>query len=157
MGYMMFTCSGCGTGFQAWDFATNKRPRCRECQKEKKLPRKNTRRASPTERKRRRTYRRQTQKFFLSEGWRQLRYMAFKIHGRKCLVCSSTENVLHVDHIKPRSKYPELEYDIKNLQVLCEDCNLGKGVGDETDWRVIKPGTPEWEKLAVDDVPGTNW
>jgi 5-methylcytosine-specific restriction endonuclease McrA len=42
---------------------------------------------------------------------------------------------LHVDHIKPRSKYPELEYEISNLQILCDDCNLGKGNRDEIDWR----------------------
>ena len=50
------------------------------------------------------------------------------------MVCGSTERI-HVDHIKPRSKYPELELDINNLQVLCEDCNIGKSNIDETDWR----------------------
>lgn len=45
-----------------------------------------------------------------------------------CLACGRKPPtvVLHVDHIKPRSKYPELELEISNLQVLCEDCNLGK-------------------------------
>ncbi len=42
---------------------------------------------------------------------------------------------LHVDHIKPRSKYPDLALDINNLQILCESCNLGKGAWDETDFR----------------------
>ena len=40
--------------------------------------------------------------------------------------------VLHVDHIKPRSKFPELELSLDNTQVLCADCNLGKGAWDDT-------------------------
>jgi len=43
--------------------------------------------------------------------------------------------VLHVDHIKPRSKYPELSLTFSNLQILCEDCNFGKSNIDQTDWR----------------------
>jgi len=46
--------------------------------------------------------------------------------------------ILHVDHIKPRSKYPDLALELKNLQVLCEDCNIGKGTWDESDWRAIE-------------------
>jgi len=45
--------------------------------------------------------------------------------------------VIHVDHIKPRSRYPELSLEIENLQVLCEDCNMGKSNVFETDWRVF--------------------
>ena len=44
---------------------------------------------------------------------------------------------LHVDHIKPRSKYHELELDFNNLQILCEDCNLGKLNINEEDFRNI--------------------
>ncbi len=42
---------------------------------------------------------------------------------------------MHVDHIKPRRKYPELALSRSNLQVLCNLCNHGKGNWDETDWR----------------------
>jgi hypothetical protein len=73
--------------------------------------------------------------FYTQPAWLKLRYEAFKINGRACQVCRSTEVKLHVDHIKPRSKYPELALDINNLQILCEPCNLGKGNWDETDWR----------------------
>jgi 5-methylcytosine-specific restriction endonuclease McrA len=45
---------------------------------------------------------------------------------------------MHVDHILPRSKFPELELDIDNLQVLCEECNLAKSNIDTTDWRSVK-------------------
>ena len=42
---------------------------------------------------------------------------------------------IQVDHIKPRIKYPNLELDEANLQILCADCNQGKSYTDETDWR----------------------
>lgn len=76
--------------------------------------------------------------FYESDAWRDVRYRALKACGRRCLVCGrGPQNgaVLHVDHIKPRSLFPELELDIDNLQVLCEDCNLGKSNRDEIDWR----------------------
>jgi hypothetical protein len=37
---------------------------------------------------------------------------------------------LHVDHVKPRSKYPELALDLDNLQILCAACNTRKGDRD---------------------------
>jgi len=75
--------------------------------------------------------------FYLSGKWKDLRYKAFKIHGRQCLYCGAKppQVVLHVDHIKPRSLRPDLELDINNLQILCEDCNLGKSNKDSIDYR----------------------
>lgn len=82
-------------------------------------------------------YKKQSDKFFKSREWRQLRYDALKLHGRKCQCCGATpeSSILHVDHIKPRSKYPELQLSIDNLQVLCEDCNIGKSNLHEDDFR----------------------
>ena len=65
-------------------------------------------------------------KFYESREWRELRFQILNSHGRRCNLCHSTEGTFHVDHIKPRSKYPHLELTPSNLQVLCEDCNLGK-------------------------------
>ncbi len=75
--------------------------------------------------------------FFKSRRWMLLRYEAFEIHGRQCLCCGAKppQVVIHVDHIKPRSLYPELELDIDNLQILCEECNLGKSNLYNTDYR----------------------
>ena len=73
-----------------------------------------------------------------TEKWRALRYQALKKYGGKCCLCGMSAKegiILHVDHIKPKSFYPELQYDINNLQVLCEPCNLGKCNFDDTDWR----------------------
>jgi 5-methylcytosine-specific restriction endonuclease McrA len=56
-----------------------------------------------------------------------------------CCGASAKDGIrIHVDHIKPRSKYPKIELDINNLQILCDDCNIGKGNWDETDWRVTQ-------------------
>lgn len=73
--------------------------------------------------------------FYASDEWRRVRYDALKKHGGKCQCCGSRKMPMHVDHIKPRSKYPWLELDVDNLQVLCEDCNMGKSNRDATDWR----------------------
>src|SRR5690606_21842035 len=73
--------------------------------------------------------------FFDSREWRELRYQVLKHYGRKCMLCGCTSGEMHVDHIKPRSKYPELALEFTNLQVLCRPCNLGKSNWDETDWR----------------------
>ncbi len=76
--------------------------------------------------------------FYKSKEWRALRVKALNNQGRKCCLCGRSPKdgiVLHVDHIKPRSKYPELELKLRNLQILCEDCNLGKSNKYEEDWR----------------------
>lgn len=76
--------------------------------------------------------------FYDTEEWRRLRYRALKLHGGRCQCCGAHPkpgNPLHVDHVKPRSRFPELELELSNLQVLCADCNLGKGAWDQTDWR----------------------
>lgn len=74
--------------------------------------------------------------FYKSHDWLQLRYWALATY-KKCGACGvgPKEAQLHVDHIKPRSKYPELSLSMENVQVLCARCNEGKGSWDETDWR----------------------
>jgi len=78
--------------------------------------------------------------FYTSKEWRRLRYRVLIDNGRMCQCCGARppKAVLHVDHIKPRSIYPELELDYNNLQVLCEECNIGKSNLDKTDLRDIK-------------------
>jgi len=76
--------------------------------------------------------------FYRSRKWRELRYKALLRCGRACMCCGAQPKdgiILHVDHVKPRSKYPQLELDINNLQILCEDCNLGKSNIFEDDFR----------------------
>ncbi len=76
--------------------------------------------------------------FYQSSEWRQLRYLALRNSEGCCCCCGARASdgiVLHVDHIKPRSRYPELELSLDNLQILCEDCNKGKVDMDNYDWR----------------------
>lgn len=70
--------------------------------------------------------------------WQELRFLAFKKYGKKCACCGVTEGEFHVDHIKPKSKYPHLEYEFENLQILCRDCNMGKSNKHEDDFRTEK-------------------
>lgn len=77
--------------------------------------------------------------FFASDSWRAVRYRVLELHGATCQCCGRSRKahgvILHVDHIHPRSIRPDLALDINNLQVLCEDCNLGKSNKFATDWR----------------------
>jgi len=73
--------------------------------------------------------------FYHSNLWMRLRYRVLKSQGRVCALCKTAEGPFHVDHIKPRSKYPELQLVEGNLQVLCKSCNMGKSNIDQTDWR----------------------
>lgn len=76
--------------------------------------------------------------FYGSDEWRRSRYKALRREGGCCQCCgarASMRSPLHVDHIKPRARFPELALDPNNLQVMCEDCNLGKGASDTINWR----------------------
>jgi hypothetical protein len=76
--------------------------------------------------------------FLQSKSWKRLRLVALKTHGMRCQICGaspSTGAVLNVDHILPRKLYPALALSLDNLQVLCSDCNEGKGNWDMTDAR----------------------
>lgn len=76
--------------------------------------------------------------FLSTYEWRKTRMVALKKYGARCQCCgASAANgvVIHVDHIKPRKLFPHLALHVKNLQVLCEVCNHGKGNWDMTDWR----------------------
>ena len=78
-------------------------------------------------------------KFLMSWEWRTLRYTILMKYDRRCMCCGACPDdgrtVLHVDHIKPRHRYPELSLDENNLQILCSACNQGKGAWDKTDHR----------------------
>lgn len=76
--------------------------------------------------------------FLKSYEWRRARYIALKRSSGRCECCGhgpATGRVLNVDHIKPRKIFPEFALDQRNLQVLCDECNHGKGNWNCTDWR----------------------
>lgn len=73
-----------------------------------------------------------------TDRWRTLRLDALAHADGRCCLCGRGPKdgvVLHVDHIKPISRFPALTWEPSNLQVLCADCNLGKGNRYSTDWR----------------------
>ena len=73
--------------------------------------------------------------FLNSKAWKRLRYQALKLHGMRCQCCGAspkTGAILNVDHVMPRSLFPQLALQIDNLQVLCSECNEGKGNWDMT-------------------------
>jgi hypothetical protein len=80
--------------------------------------------------------------FFLkSKEWLELRYKIITKYGAKCQCCGRDRNdgaIIQIDHIKPRSIYPELATDESNLQCCCRECNLGKSYKFTTDWRTTE-------------------
>ena len=79
-----------------------------------------------------------TDAFLATYEWRKVRMMALKKYGPRCQCCGATPAdgaVMNVDHIKPRKLFPDLALDLSNLQILCHECNHGKGNWDKTDWR----------------------
>lgn len=72
--------------------------------------------------------------FYKSWEWKKLRFEVLKYYGAKCMLCGA-ENRIVVDHIYPRKKFPHLEMEFSNMQVLCQDCNQGKSNDDYTDFR----------------------
>jgi hypothetical protein len=73
--------------------------------------------------------------FYGSDGWIILRNKIRKIYGFQCMKCGLEDNTNCVDHIFPRSKYPQLELDINNMQMLCGICNIVKGNRNTKDYR----------------------
>jgi len=82
--------------------------------------------------------------FYNSKAWKELRYIALTNCGGTCQLCGAMAKdgvKIHVDHIKPRSRFPGLELDLDNLQVFCDDCNIGKSNYDDTNWK------QHWESI----------
>jgi len=73
--------------------------------------------------------------FYNSEKWARLKVAVKSIYSNVCMNCRDYDCETHCDHIKPRSIYPELSLDIKNIQILCRECNLKKSNTNENDFR----------------------
>lgn len=78
--------------------------------------------------------------FYLSSEWLQLKVKVIERYGKRCMKCFELTESPHVDHIKPRSKFRELELCFDNLQVLCCTCNIKKSNRDFTDYRPESKG-----------------
>lgn len=83
--------------------------------------------------------------FYDTPRWHRARRKALRRYGPTCMKCGSTHNI-EVDHIIARGRGwfgQKYEFSLRNLQILCHDCNQEKGV-DFADyrpwyWRLILP------------------
>jgi len=69
-------------------------------------------------------------RFYQSPEWSAARKLKIKEDGPFCKECRKhikDDIDITVDHIRPRSKFPELALDRTNLRVLCRSCNSKKG------------------------------
>jgi hypothetical protein len=76
--------------------------------------------------------------FLKSDEWYTLRYKVLLKNGGRCQCCGRGRKegaIIQIDHIKPRSIYPELAISESNLQILCRECNMGKSNKSFKDWR----------------------
>lgn len=82
--------------------------------------------------------------FWKSGTWQRLRFEVLAESEGCCVLCGRSYRehgvAMEVDHIKPRSRFPDLSLDKGNLQVMCFDCNRGKSNRDTTDWRAANDG-----------------
>lgn len=87
---------------------------------------------------RRLKYLERVNKFYKSKEWRYLRYKVLAEQRGRCQLCGRSRKdgaILHCDHIVALSKDWSRRLDKSNIQVLCEECNLGKSNRDSIDWR----------------------
>ncbi|PRY84476.1 HNH endonuclease [Mongoliibacter ruber] len=67
-----------------------------------------------------------SEQFYNSTDWKKIRVQALLSFENVCVNCGSLEN-LAIDHIYPRSKFPEKALELSNTQILCLKCNSSKG------------------------------
>lgn len=60
----------------------------------------------------------------MTDALQKIQYELFKdeIYMTECEMCKTSKN-LTIHHKKKRSLYPELEYDVRNIQILCRNCH----------------------------------
>jgi 5-methylcytosine-specific restriction endonuclease McrA len=89
--------------------------------------------------------------FYASGAWRRLRYKVLAANAQRhggvprCQLCAAraaSGSPLNVDHIVPLSKDWSRRLDPTNLQILCQDCNIGKSNRDAIDWRQAEDERP---------------
>lgn len=59
---------------------------------------------------------------YQSAEWAKLKELALRRDGYACIVCGhkgSFRNSLQLDHILPKSIYPEKMWDLDNVRILC--------------------------------------
>lgn len=65
-------------------------------------------------------------RFYNSTAWKEVRTQAFVRDNYTCVDCKQVGHKLEANHIKPRSKHPELKLELSNIETLCKKCHDGK-------------------------------
>lgn len=69
-------------------------------------------------------------KFYNSAAWKQLRQQVFIRDNYTCRDCNKRGGKLEANHIKARSRYPDLKLVASNIETLCKPCH------DKKKWQV---------------------
>lgn len=98
--------------------------------------------------------RKHTQAFYATLAWKELSYRTRTRYPPRCMLClkpGSETNPLVCDHIKPLRFNWELRLDPNNMQILCNNCNIGKGSHCDADYRSLsqKNGRLWWLKAVI--------
>ena len=78
----------------------------------------------------------------------------------KCAYCEGyIEDVSfpHVEHIKPKSKFPELAHLWENLTIACAACNIAKGDYFFEEAQLLNPYKDDLEKFIYPVGPLIDW
>lgn len=82
--------------------------------------------------------------FYKSWEWRSARVKVLQRFSASCQLCGASSKHLDmtgepvrvvVDHIYPLHTHWDMRLDASNLQVLCDECNQGKGAWNTSDFR----------------------
>lgn len=71
-------------------------------------------------------------KFYNSKEWKTVRTEAFIRDNYTCVDCGQVGHQLEANHIKPRSRFPELALVLDNIETLCKKCH------DSKKWQVYR-------------------
>ena len=63
------------------------------------------------------------QKFYNSEEWKKLRTEVFTRDNFTCQDCNKYGGYLEANHIKARSRHPDLKLVASNIETLCKPCH----------------------------------
>lgn len=76
--------------------------------------------------------------FYDSWEWKRCRYAVMQDKRFACMSCGADRDdgaKIVADHIKPLRWYWNRRLDQENIQILCADCNMGKGSRSQADFR----------------------
>ena len=84
--------------------------------------------------------------------WKTLRNIILERDDYTCQECRWCEpDIMQVDHIQPKSIYPELQYELNNLECLCPNCHARKTIKDKKRIALSKKRMNSGELLTCND------